>query len=55
MFFNEYTKAADLADGRKVSTNAVGLIKYKNDWGSQQHPPMRARNLILAPKIYLHK
>jgi len=34
----KYHKAADLADGRKVNTNVVGLMKYKDDWGSQQHP-----------------
>jgi hypothetical protein len=33
-----YHKAANMTSGCRVGSNIISLIRYKNDWGSQQHP-----------------
>jgi hypothetical protein len=34
----KYHKAAYMTSGCRVGTNIISLIRYKNDWGGQQHP-----------------
>ena len=34
----KYHKAANVASGCKANPNVDSLLKYKNDWGNQQHP-----------------
>ena len=34
----KYHKAANVVSGCKANPNFDSLMKYKNDWGNQQHP-----------------
>ena len=34
----KYHKAANVASGCRANPNVDCLMKYKNDWGNQQHP-----------------
>ena len=34
----KYHKAANVVSGCEANPNLDSLMKYKNDWGNQQHP-----------------
>ena len=49
----KYHMAANVASGCKANPNVdVSLMKYKNDWGNQQHPWSHSRVPSGTPDSY---